>query len=107
MALKKGFKDLKFYSRANDPLKFGEGTTKSISYVFCSERFCSVMIDFSSRENFEKIKYELFGLHGPGDKSTKSPMEEYRWRGNVNILLLYSDINDEGSVICSYKPTAD
>jgi hypothetical protein len=107
MGLKKSFKDLKFYSRTNDPLKFGEGTVKSISYLFCSEKFCSVMIDFSSRENFERIKYELFRLHGPGDKNTRSPMEEYHWRGNVNILLLYSDRNDEGSVTYSYKPTAD
>lgn len=107
MGLKKGFKDLKFYSRKNDPLKFGEGTTKSISYLFCGEKFCSVLVDFSLRENFVKIKDELFRLYGPGDKNNKSPIEEYHWRGNVNILLLYSDSNDEGSVTYSYKPTVD
>lgn len=107
MGLKRGYKDIKYYSRKDDLLKFGEGTIKSISYLFCSEKFCSVMIDFSSRENFVKIKDELFSLFGPGDKNINSPMEEYHWRGNVNILLLYSDRTDEGSITYSYKPTVD
>jgi hypothetical protein len=62
------------------------------------------MIDFSSRENFEKIKYELFRL--PGQRQTPKPYEEYHWPG-MSIFFYSILIATMKGALPIRQPTAD
>ena len=77
----------------------------SIYYLFCGNKFSSVVIQFQDENNFDKLKRGLRVRHGI---PSKSDSERYCWLGNhVLIKLGYDQYTEKGSIIYLYLPALD
>jgi len=85
--------DADFYIKTGDKMYIGEASLNSIGYGFYKGNFYSVIVNFSSKINFDRIKSTLYQIYGNALQPNEY-IKEYYWMGkSVNVQLMYDIIN--------------
>jgi hypothetical protein len=95
---------LKFYEKTNDRQKIGEAYVDKIVYGFHKDRFYTVMIYYTSPENFARIRDSLSSALGSPSQANESEKKLF-WNGEqVNVLLNFDDAAKSGRITYLFKP---
>jgi hypothetical protein len=77
---------IKYYTRKNDKMTFGEAELNGIEYGFWQEKFCAVRVYFFGYTNFSSLKNFLFERFGPGTQPNDF-IEVYFWFSFPEALI--------------------
>ncbi|MFZ2445105.1 MAG: hypothetical protein WAW37_01990 [Syntrophobacteraceae bacterium] len=92
---------LSLCERPDERLTMEEAAIRKITYVFQRNKFTSVMVEFESLPNFNKIKAFAFKQYGPGAKQDRA-IEQYDWMGkNVGVSLEFNPATGKGALFYS------
>ena len=109
----------KFYTRRNDKLEIAGASIDKITYGFYQGLFYSVIIRFSSEENYMRLKQRLAEIHGGTAAYRSRPeVEDYYWglmesvflfrkRSDVVINLVFDPQTQKGHIAYAFTPLSD
>ena len=96
--------DLKFHERADERMKLGDVPLEKVVYGFHKGRFYSVMMYFTSEDNFARSKEVLSRQYGEPYQPAPSE-KKYYWDDNdLSVLLTLDDASGTGRVTYVFKP---
>ncbi len=96
--------DHQYYSRPGEERKVEGITVDQIVYGFYKGRFYNVMVYFSSKPSFSKMKDRLAGRYGSPFKPDDTDLKFFWTADTVHLLLTYDEAANLGRLSYFYQP---